>query len=90
MFEFLLVPGVGIEPTQPQGPRDFKSLASTSSATQAHESKYGKHWAYIIFARYCQGLTDSLILRFLYLEDWAVYMINNPNQKGNCLCAKLI
>ena len=31
----LLVPGAGIEPAQPQGPRDFKSLASTSSATQA-------------------------------------------------------
>ena len=32
---FYLVPGAGIEPAQPQGPRDFKSLASTSSATQA-------------------------------------------------------
>ena len=31
----LLVPGAGVEPAQPQGPRDFKSLASTSSATQA-------------------------------------------------------
>jgi hypothetical protein len=30
-----MVPGEGIEPSQPQGPRDFKSLASTSSATQA-------------------------------------------------------
>ena len=30
-----MVPGAGIEPAQPQGPRDFKSLASTSSATQA-------------------------------------------------------
>jgi hypothetical protein len=30
-----LVPGAGIEPAQPRGPRDFKSLASTSSATQA-------------------------------------------------------
>ena len=30
-----LVPGAGIEPAQPQGPRDFKSLASTNSATQA-------------------------------------------------------
>jgi hypothetical protein len=29
------VPGAGIEPAQPQGSRDFKSLASTSSATQA-------------------------------------------------------
>ena len=34
-----LVPGAGIEPAQPQGPRDFKSLASTSSATQALEYK---------------------------------------------------
>ena len=31
----VLVPGAGIEPAQPQGPRDFKSLASTNSATQA-------------------------------------------------------
>jgi hypothetical protein len=29
------VPGAGIEPAQPYGPRDFKSLASTYSATQA-------------------------------------------------------
>ncbi len=31
----LLVPGTRIELVQAQGPRDFKSLASTSSATQA-------------------------------------------------------
>ena len=31
----LLVPGTRIELVQSQGPRDFKSLASTSSATQA-------------------------------------------------------
>ncbi len=31
----VLVPGAGIEPAQPLGPRDFKSLASTNSATQA-------------------------------------------------------
>jgi hypothetical protein len=31
----LLMPGTGIEPVQPRGPRDFKSLASTYSATQA-------------------------------------------------------
>src|SRR6266850_6180359 len=30
-----LVPGVGVEPTQARGPRDFKSLASTVSATPA-------------------------------------------------------
>ncbi len=29
------VPGVGVEPTWALGPRDFKSLASTSSATPA-------------------------------------------------------
>jgi hypothetical protein len=38
---FQLVPGAGIEPAQPQGPRDFKSLASTNSATQADESGCG-------------------------------------------------
>ena len=30
-----LVPGARIELAQPQGSRDFKSLASTNSATQA-------------------------------------------------------
>ena len=30
-----MVPGAGIEPAQPLGPRDFKSLASTYSATRA-------------------------------------------------------
>ena len=32
-----LVPRAGIEPAHPQGARDFKSLASTNSATQAEE-----------------------------------------------------
>ena len=32
----LLVPGAGIEPAQPLRPRDFKSLASTYSATRAY------------------------------------------------------
>ncbi len=31
-----LVPGVGIEPTRPEGSGDFKSPASTGSATPAH------------------------------------------------------
>ena len=31
----LLVPGTGIEPVQSYAPRDFKSLASTSSAIPA-------------------------------------------------------
>src|SRR3989442_14663663 len=35
----MMVPGVGVEPTQARGPRDFKSLASTVSATPArHDS----------------------------------------------------
>ena len=29
------VPGVGLEPTQPQWPRDFKSLVSTDSTIRA-------------------------------------------------------
>ena len=33
----LLVPGAGIEPARGRAPRDFKSLASTCSATQAVE-----------------------------------------------------
>jgi hypothetical protein len=32
-----LVPGAGIEPARGRAPRDFKSLASTCSATQAVE-----------------------------------------------------
>ena len=31
----LLMPRAGLEPAQSQGPRDFKSLASANSATQA-------------------------------------------------------
>ncbi len=34
-----MVPAVGIEPTRPQGTRDFESRASTSSTTPA---QYGK------------------------------------------------
>jgi hypothetical protein len=33
-----LVPAVGIEPTRPQGTRDFESRASTSSTTPAHHT----------------------------------------------------
>jgi hypothetical protein len=33
-----VVPGAGIEPAHPQGVRDFKSLASTYSATQARKT----------------------------------------------------
>ena len=36
----VMVPGAGIEPAQPLGPRDFKSLASTNSATQAFDINY--------------------------------------------------
>lgn len=32
------MPGAGIEPARGQAPRDFKSLASAYSATQAHEA----------------------------------------------------
>ena len=46
--KYVMVPGAGIEPAQPQGPRDFKSLASTNSATQALELK--GDGAYIILA----------------------------------------
>jgi hypothetical protein len=34
-YLFLLVPGAGIEPARHYVPRDFKSLASTCSATRA-------------------------------------------------------
>jgi hypothetical protein len=48
-----MVPGAGIEPAQPQGPRDFKSLASTSSATQAI---FMMRKIYILSAKQCQGI----------------------------------
>jgi hypothetical protein len=32
---FILVPKAGLEPARSQAPRDFKSLASTNSATSA-------------------------------------------------------
>ena len=34
-----VVPRVGLEPTRAKGPQDFKSCASTSSATRARETK---------------------------------------------------
>ena len=34
-----MVPAVGIEPTRPQGTRDFESRASTSSTTPAQGEK---------------------------------------------------
>ena len=34
-FELMMVPGAGIEPARCITPRDFKSLASTCSATRA-------------------------------------------------------
>ena len=36
-----MVPGAGIEPARYQIPRDFKSLASTNSATQANNFLWG-------------------------------------------------
>ena len=33
---YSLVPGVGLEPTRPQWPQDFKSCVSTSSTTRAY------------------------------------------------------
>ncbi len=38
-----MVPAVGIEPTRPQGTRDFESRASTSSTTPAHQAKIKKN-----------------------------------------------
>lgn len=39
---FTVVPGARIELAQSQVPRDFKSLASTNSATQAHKGDDGE------------------------------------------------
>ena len=47
----VLVPGAGIEPAQPQGPRDFKSLASTNSATQARNDFIEETLGLILFLR---------------------------------------
>ena len=52
----LVVPGAGIEPAQPQGPRDFKSLASTSSATQA---SFIVREIYMLSGNVCQGIHFS-------------------------------
>ena len=50
---YYLVPGAGIEPAQPQGPRDFKSLASTSSATRAG---IVVREIYMLSEKRCQGI----------------------------------
>jgi hypothetical protein len=39
---FLLVPGAGIEPARPQWTQDFKSCASTNSATWASVYRHKK------------------------------------------------
>jgi hypothetical protein len=57
-FVVIMVPGAGIEPAQPQGPRDFKSLASTSSATQA-SLIMGE--IYMLSGKWCQGIHFSKI-----------------------------
>lgn len=47
----LLVPGAGLEPARGYTPRDFKSLASTRSATQALGLFYGVSlWAAVAAA----------------------------------------
>ena len=37
------MPRAGIEPARCQAPRDFKSLASTNSATQAPQTTFASH-----------------------------------------------
>jgi hypothetical protein len=54
-----LVPRVGVEPTRCQATRDFKSLASTNSATQA---RCGNDPTYIRFAYSCQDEMDLFML----------------------------
>ena len=54
-----MVPAVGIEPTRPQGTRDFESRASTSSTTPAQSCKGLKEQKnlknYILASGPCQG-----------------------------------
>ncbi len=45
-----LVPGVGVEPTQARGPRDFKSLASTVSATPAQGESLRGYFFFFAFS----------------------------------------
>ena len=52
---FLLVPRTRIELVQSRGPRDFKSLASTSSATQAIPLFAFIHGLYNLFRRKVQS-----------------------------------
>jgi hypothetical protein len=44
-MEYFMVPGARIELAQLQEPRDFKSLASTSSAIRAN--KYGLFYTFV-------------------------------------------
>ena len=77
---YYLVPGVGIEPTQRQAPRDFKSLASTSSATQAHVNYTKSCAVYSMFALVCQGFDQLPVFPetndFLFLEATLCFMIS--------------
>ncbi len=72
----LFVPGAGIEPARSQWPLDFKSSASTNSATWAFtlfaksfERETGLGPATPTLARSCS--TNWAILAFAILKDWA-------------------
>ena len=60
-----LVPGAGIEPARPIQARDFKSLASTNSATQAQISGESQVW-------YSQAST-FFIDKHSNCQDWTAW-----------------
>ncbi len=58
-----LVPGARIELAQPQGPRDFKSLASTYSATRALKKDFKFRQTVGSFYLLCRWLSSRDIHR---------------------------
>ena len=66
-----LVPGAGIEPARCITPRDFKSLASTSSATQAHFSGESQGW---------HNRASSPCINMLpNCQEWTVWVSGKPH-----------
>ena len=57
LWLLILVPGTGLEPVQPQWPRDFKSLVSTNSTIRAY---------WIVIKSLCQRPLGNILISLLF------------------------
>src|SRR5512145_2929641 len=77
-----MVPGVGIEPTRCQATRDFKSLASTSSATQAQFDNADVTSRLILFL---VGRVKDLMRNLLLIFRTVLFLVTHPRFMVNIL-----